>query len=56
MNHLDKLEAQSVYIFREAFTAIDKIAMLWSSLREDWLSPEGRTNTVARIAYLESLA
>lgn len=30
MNHLDKLEAQSIYIFREAFRAIDKIAMLWS--------------------------
>lgn len=30
MNHLDKLEAQSIYIFREAFHAIDKIAMLWS--------------------------
>ncbi len=30
MNHLDRLEAQSIYIFREAFTAIDKIAMLWS--------------------------
>jgi len=30
MNHLDKLEAQSIYIFREAFHAIDKTAMLWS--------------------------
>lgn len=30
MNHLDKLEAQSIYIFREAFHAIDKMAMLWS--------------------------
>ncbi len=30
MNHLDQLEAQSIYIFREAFHAIDKIAMLWS--------------------------
>ncbi len=30
MNHLDRLEAQSLYIFREAFHAIDKIAMLWS--------------------------
>jgi hypothetical protein len=34
----------------------DEIATLWSSLREDWLSPEGRANTAARIAYLESLA
>ena len=30
MNHLDKLEAQSIFIFREAFHAIDKLAMLWS--------------------------
>ena len=30
MNHLDHLEAQSIYIFREAFHAIDKLAMLWS--------------------------
>ncbi len=30
MNHLDQLEAQSIYIFREAFHAIDKLAMLWS--------------------------
>lgn len=30
MDHLDKLEAQSIYIFREAFHAVDKLAMLWS--------------------------
>jgi sulfate adenylyltransferase subunit 2 len=30
MNHLDRLEAQSVYILREAFNRIDKLAMLWS--------------------------
>ena len=30
MDHLDKLESQSIYIFREAFHAIDKLAMLWS--------------------------
>ena len=30
MNHLDQLEAQSVYIFREAFNRIEKLAMLWS--------------------------
>ena len=28
--HLDKLESQSIFIFREAFHAIDKLAMLWS--------------------------
>ena len=30
MTHLQKLEAQSVYIFREAFNKIDRLAMLWS--------------------------
>ncbi len=30
MNHLDVLENQSIYIFREAFNRLDKIAMLWS--------------------------
>jgi len=30
MNHLDSLEAQSIYIFREAYHRIDKLAMLWS--------------------------
>jgi len=30
MDHLDRLEHQSVYIFREAFNRIDRIAMLWS--------------------------
>lgn len=30
MDHLDQLEAKSIYIFREAFRKIEKIAMLWS--------------------------
>ena len=30
MNHLDQLESESVYILREAFSRIDKLAMLWS--------------------------
>lgn len=30
MTHLDKLEAQSVYIFREAYHAFDKLCMPWS--------------------------
>lgn len=30
MNHLDQLESESVYIFREAFNRIEKLAMLWS--------------------------
>lgn len=30
MNHLDKLESQSVYILREAFASFDNLAMLWS--------------------------
>ncbi|HAE47741.1 MAG: sulfate adenylyltransferase [Tistrella sp.] len=30
MDHLDRLEAQSIYILREAFNRIDRLAMLWS--------------------------
>ncbi|MBZ0272711.1 sulfate adenylyltransferase subunit 2 [bacterium] len=30
MNHLDALESQSIYIFREAFRHFEDIAMLWS--------------------------
>lgn len=30
MDHLDQLESQSVYVFREAFARIDRLAMLWS--------------------------
>jgi len=29
-NHLDALESQSIYIFRELFNKIDRVAMLWS--------------------------
>lgn len=30
MDHLDKLEQQSIFIMREAFNKIDRLAMLWS--------------------------
>lgn len=30
MDHLDQLEAQSIYIIREAFNRLEKIGMLWS--------------------------
>lgn len=30
MNHLDRLEAESIFIFREAYNRIPKLAMLWS--------------------------
>ncbi len=30
MDHLDALEAQSVYVLREAFAKLDKLAVLWS--------------------------
>jgi sulfate adenylyltransferase subunit 2 len=30
MNHLDELEAESIYILREAFAKLDNIAILWS--------------------------
>ncbi len=30
MNHLDELEAQSIYVFREMFNKISNVGMLWS--------------------------
>ena len=30
MDHLDVLESRTIYILREAFNKIDKLAMLWS--------------------------
>jgi len=30
MNHLDAIENESIYIIREAYNRIDKLAMLWS--------------------------
>jgi sulfate adenylyltransferase subunit 2 len=30
MDHFDALEAQSIYIFREAFARLKKLALLWS--------------------------
>src|ERR1700747_1016456 len=30
MDHLDQLEAQSIYILREAFARLKKLALLWS--------------------------
>src|SRR3546814_8350165 len=42
MNHLDALEAQSVYILREAFNKFDRLGMLWSLGKDSnvmlWLS------------------
>ncbi len=42
MNRLDQLEAQSIYILREAFNRIENIAMLWSLGKDSnvmvWLS------------------
>ena len=30
MSHLDRLEAESIFIFREAYKKLGKIGMLWS--------------------------
>lgn len=30
MDHLDRLEAESIYIFREAYKKLGKLGMLWS--------------------------
>ena len=34
MTDLDQLESQSVYILREAFNKIDRLALLWSIGKE----------------------
>ena len=31
MNHLDRLESQSIFVIREAFNKIDRLALLWSA-------------------------
>ncbi len=42
MNHLDKLESQSIYILREAYSQFKSLAMLWSIGKDStvllWLS------------------
>jgi sulfate adenylyltransferase subunit 2 len=50
MNRLDELESQSVYILREAFNRLDKIAMLWSLGKDSnvmvWLARKAFFGTV----------
>src|ERR1700753_3610587 len=45
MDHLDTLEAQSIYIFREAFARLKKLALLWSLGKDSnvmiWLGRRG---------------
>lgn len=42
MNHLDRLESQSIYILREAFASFNPMAMLWSAGKDSnvilWLA------------------
>ena len=42
MNHLTRLESQSIYILREAFSSFDPMAMLWSAGKDSnvilWLA------------------
>jgi len=50
MNRLDSLESQSIYILREAFNRLDKIAMLWSLGKDSnvmvWLARKAFFGTV----------
>jgi 3'-phosphoadenosine 5'-phosphosulfate sulfotransferase (PAPS reductase)/FAD synthetase len=50
MNHLDELESQSIYILREAFNRLDRIAMLWSLGKDSnvmvWLARKAFFGTV----------
>src|SRR6201996_3783670 len=45
MGHLDALEAQSIYILREAFARLKKLALLWSLGKDSnvmiWLARKG---------------
>src|ERR1700738_2379279 len=45
MDHLDELEAQSIYILREAFARLKKLALLWSLGKDSnvmiWLGRKG---------------
>ena len=47
MDHLDELEAQSIYILREAFARLKKLALLWSLGKDSnvmiWLVSRPRT-------------
>src|SRR6201746_33737 len=52
MDHLDALEAQSIYIFREAFARLKKLALLWSLGKDSnvmiWL---GRNAFFGRVPF-----
>src|SRR3981081_3826136 len=53
MDHLDALEAQSIYILREAFARLKKLALLWSLGKDSnvmiWLA---RKAFFGRVPYL----
>ena len=34
MDHLDRLEAQSIFILREAYKKLGKLGMLWSKAKD----------------------
>ncbi len=52
MDHLDRLEAQSVYILRRPSTASTSSAMLWSLGKDSnvmvWLASERRSSVACR--------
>src|ERR1700739_4912629 len=54
MDHLDALEAQSIYIFREAFARLKKLALLWSLGKDSsvmiWLGANAVLGQAARSA------
>ena len=58
MDHLDRLEAQSIYIFREAFHTIKKLGMLWSFGKDSnvmiWLARKSffRAMCLSRLSML----
>src|SRR3546814_5660636 len=51
MNHLDALEAQSVYILREAFNKFDRLGMLWSLGKDRSEEHTSELQSLMRISY-----
>ena len=46
MDHIERLESQNIYIFREAFNRFERLAMLWSMGKDSnvmiWLARDGK--------------
>ena len=56
MDHLDRLESQSIYILREAFDRLDRLDILWSIGKDSnvmvWLDDDSE-DSAATMAALD---